>query len=216
LPLTNIAPGEYILRATIHRRSETIAEVLRDVSVRAGDRPVTRAAARVVFDPHDVLGGEMVRGFVAALDARATGGALERAAHAAMAGRWPAIDAAIAAPAANTADGLALHGIAAFARTEYSTAGTAFRAARDAGCTDPALMFLLGWSHAAAGDDRAAITAWRSGVLLNPTIIPPYLALADAYVRLGQPMLARQIVESGLKVVPGSPELSDRLAQLQR
>jgi predicted Zn-dependent protease len=78
------------------------------------------------------------------------------------------------------------------------------------------LVFVLGWSLAAAGDDRSAVTAWRGGVLMNPKVIPPYLALADAYVRLGQPMLARQVLKSGLETVPDSPELQERLAQLQQ
>ncbi len=218
LPLTHVTAGQYIVRATVHRGGDTIAEVLRDVSVQPADlTPVPAAAASTpaVFEPVEVLRGDLARSLIAGVDARASGGALERAAHAANAGRWSAIDPALASPAANTADGLILHGVAAFARADYTSAATAFRAARDAGHMEPALVFVLGWSLAAAGDDRAAITAWRGGVLLNPTIIPPYLALADAYLRLGQPMLARQVVESGLKAVPDSPELHERLAQFQ-
>jgi Flp pilus assembly protein TadD len=215
LPLIHVTPGEYIVRATVHRGGDTIAEVLRDVSVQPADWTPASPAAPALFEPLAVLRGDLARSLIAALDARARGGALERAAHAANAGQWPAIDPALAAPAANSVDGLILRGIAAFARADYTPAATAFRAARDGGCTDPALAFVLGWSLAAAHDDRAAVTAWRSGVLLNPASIPPYLALADAYVRLGQPMLARQVVESGLEAVPGSPELRERLAQLQ-
>lgn len=216
LPLTHVAPGEYIVRATVRRRDESIAEVLRDVSVRAGELPGPPPAAAEPFDPLHVLGGELVNGFIGAIDARANGGPLERAAHAAVMGRWAAIDAALAVPGAETVDGLLLRGIAAFARADYPAAGAAFGEARDAGAADPGLIFVLGWSHAAAGDDRGAITAWRGGLLLNPKLIPPYLALADAYMRLGQPRLARQVLESGLTAVPDSPELLERIAQLGR
>jgi len=214
LPLTHVAPGEYVVRATIRRRDDTIAEVLRDVSVRPGEVP-SAPPAPDLFDPLHVLRGELARGFIGAIDARAKGGPLERAAHAAMTGRWEAIDAALAVPGAETADGLILRGLAAFARADYRTGTAALGAARDSGAPDAGLMFVLGWSHAAAGDERAAITAWRGSVLLNPTLIPPYLALADAYLRLGHPMLARQVLESGLAAVPDSPELIERVAQLR-
>jgi tetratricopeptide (TPR) repeat protein len=106
--------------------------------------------------------------------------------------------------------------LAAFARGDYAFAIGAFRAAQTAGADDPALAFVLGWAHAAAGDDRAAVTAWRSAILGDPALVSSYLALVDAYLRLGQPDLALQVVTSGLRVLPGSPELANRLGQLQR
>ena len=45
--------------------------------------------------------------------------------------------------------------------------------------------------------------------------MPPYLALVDMYVRLGHADLALQVVKSGLRALPGSPELLDRLARLE-
>ena len=123
---------------------------------------------------------------------------------------------ALASTPSGLADGSALRGIAAFARADYATAIAAFRAAQAAGANDPALAFVLGWAHAAAGDDRAAVTAWRSAILKDPALVSSYLALVDAYLRLGQPDLALQVVTSGLRALPGSPELASRMAQLQR
>jgi len=51
-------------------------------------------------------------------------------------------------------------------------------------------------------------------VLGDPTLVSGYLALIDTYVRMGQKDLAMQVVTSGLLALPGSPELTDRLARL--
>ena len=74
---------------------------------------------------------------------------------------------------------------------------------------------MLGWAHAAAGDDKSAITDWRNAVLVDGSLVPSYLALVDAYLRLGQRDLALQVVKSGLTAMPSSPELLDRLARLE-
>jgi hypothetical protein len=74
---------------------------------------------------------------------------------------------------------------------------------------------MLGWAHAAAGDDRAAITAWRNAVLTDAGLVPSYLALIDAYLRLGEPDLALQVAKAGLGVLPDSLELRDRVARLE-
>ena len=74
---------------------------------------------------------------------------------------------------------------------------------------------MLGWAFAANGDDRAAISAWRSSLVGDATLVPSYLALVDAYLRLGQRDLALQVVKSGLTALPSSPELLDRLARLE-
>jgi VWFA-related protein len=189
LPLAEVLPGEYLVRATVRDGAGTVTELLRDVTVRTG----TPTAAPVVtarFDPQTIVRGEVVRRFVDAVTQRAQHGA------------------------AAAADESILRGIAAFARADYSEAATAFREAEAAGATEPALAFILGWSLHAGGDARAAITAWRSATVSDPTHVPSYLALVDGYVKLGQPDLALQVVRSGLRALPDSPELLDRLARL--
>jgi VWFA-related protein len=218
LPLTDIAPGQYLVRATIRQSGDTVAELLRDLTVRAGSGShAVSTSGQTRIDPLAILGGEIARRFLTAIESRARGGALQIAARAAVAGRWPAVETALAAaPAASaSADGMAIRGVAAFARADYGAASAALRAAQERGLKEPALAFVLGWSHAAAGDDRAAITAWRAATLGDATLVPSYLALVDAYLRLGQPELARQVIDSGLRVMPASPELLDRLTRLK-
>jgi hypothetical protein len=218
LPLTNVKPGEYLVRVVVRKGDDTVAELLRDVTVLAGTRPpVIAAAARPArFEPADVLQGEVGRRLLAAINARARGSKIEAAARAAASRNWSAVDVGLATMPPGSADGSALRGIAAFARADYASAIKSFREAQTAGADDPPLAFILGWAHAAAGDDRAAVTAWRSAVLGDPALVSSYLALVDAYLRLGQPDLALQVVTSGLRALPGSPELASRLAQLQK
>jgi VWFA-related protein len=224
LPLTGVAPGEYLVRATVRDNRDTITELLREVTVRAGTRPPAVSESslgsptgrdRSPIQPQNVLQGDVARRLLAAVQARAQGVALQSAARAASAGKWTAVDVALASSASGSADESTLRGIAAFARADYPAAVSAFRAAQSAGASDPALAFMLGWAHAGGGDDPAAITAWRNAVLADPALVPSYLALVDAYVRLGHPDLAMQVVKSGLRALPGSLELLDRLARLE-
>jgi VWFA-related protein len=190
LPLAAIPPGEYLVRATVRDGRGTITELLRDVTVRAGT-PKAATLAPVVparFDPLMVLRGEVSRRFLEPIERRILGSAT---------------------------DELIMRGAAAFAKADYGAASSAFRAAQDSGAADPALAFLLGWALAAGGDDRAAITAWRSAIVSDVTHVPSYLALVDVYSRLGHPELALQVVRSGLRSLPESPELLDRLARLE-
>ena len=76
--------------------------------------------------------------------------------------------------------------------------------------------FFLGWTWTAAGDDRRALSAWRSAVFLDPSLVSAHLALAEAYVRLSQPALAAQALRAGLAAGPDSVEMQAKLAQLER
>jgi VWFA-related protein len=219
LPLAAVPPREYLVRATVRNGRETITELLRDVSVRPGTRPAAAApvAEPAPFDPADVLHGEVARRFVSAIEARAAGTSLEAAARAAARGDWANVDSALAAARSTTVEASALRGLAAFARGRYETAAAAFRDAQSGGARDDAaLMFILGWAHAASGDAPAAVTAWRNAIVGDPTHVPSYLALVDTYSKLGHPELALQVVNSGLRVLPDSPELIDRLALLEK
>jgi VWFA-related protein len=228
LPLAGVTPGRYLVRATVRDSRETVTERLREVTVRPGTRPPVRSALDLAsstgrdlspairIEPLNVLQGDGVRDLVAAIQTRAQGVALKAAARAAVDGKWPGVDIALGSSlSAGSADASTLRGIAAFARADYPTAIAAFRAAQTTGADDPALAFILGWAHAAVGDDRAAVTDWRNAVLGDAAQVPPYLALVDAYVRLGHPDLALQVVKSGLRALPSSPELLDRLARLE-
>ncbi|HEY3158045.1 MAG TPA: hypothetical protein VGJ78_03715, partial [Vicinamibacterales bacterium] len=197
LPLAGVRPGEYLVHATIRDKADTIAELLRDVTVRPGTRPPTAVARGVAarFDPLDVLRGTVAQRLAEAIETRAANAALE--------------------PGVRAADASILRGMAAFAKGDYTAAIAAFGAAQNAGNHDAALLFVLGWAHAAGGDDPAAITAWRNAIVGDPTLVPSYLALIDSYVRLGHPELALQVVKSGLRELPNSPELLDRRARIE-
>jgi tetratricopeptide (TPR) repeat protein len=118
--------------------------------------------------------------------------------------------------ASDAAAAAAARGLAAFGARDYAAAITALTACLDAEPQNAAAGFVLGWAHAAAGDDRAAVSAWRTAVIADSTVVPAYLALIDAYTRLGSPELALQVARSGLKALPDSVELRDRVSRLER
>ncbi len=216
-PLSGIAPGEYLMRATVRDKRDTVTELLRDVTVRAGTRPAPApaAAASTRFDPLAVLHGTVVQHLVEAIETRVKGSALAAAAHAASGRNWSAVVTMLPSPSSAPEDS-ALRGLAAFARADYGAAIAALRDAQRDGAHDAALAFVLGWAHSAAGDDPAAVTAWRNAIVGDAAHVPSYLALIDTYARLGHPELALQVVHSGLRTLPDSPELLDRLARLER
>jgi len=76
------------------------------------------------------------------------------------------------------------------------------------------VAFVLGWVYAANQRDREAIGSWRNATVLEPALVPAYLALADAYLRLSQPALAVQVLRAGLAARPASPELQDKLSKI--
>ena len=110
-------------------------------------------------------------------------------------------------------------GLDRLAAADYSSAIAAFQLS----LADPAqnsleapTALLLGWAYRGAGNDRDAITAWRRAAAADPTMVSVHLALADAYVRLSQPALAVQALRTGLAALPGSRELLDTLARLEK
>jgi len=111
------------------------------------------------------------------------------------------------------------HGTRALERlgaADYPAAIAELKGAVDSDPSDGVAAFLLGWAFHGAGDDRQAISAWRRAAFVDPTLVPAHLALAEIYVRLSQPALAMQALRAGLAALPQSPELLDRLHQLER
>lgn len=196
LPLEGVAPGQYLVRATVRSGRESVAEILRDVIVApAASRatpyaqdPAMTAPAPPAVDPAAVLEGEIARRYVAAIKGRKAG----------------PLDAKV------------LAGFAQFERRDYQSAAATWSQCFEAEPTNAPLAFLLGWAQAGAGDERAAISAWRAAIVADSAVVPAYLALIDAYLRIGQPDLARQVAESGVRALPDSLELRDRLLRLDR
>lgn len=217
VPPGSVAPGEYVARARVRdANGETIAELQRDVEVRAGHAPPQAHAEPngPAASPRDVLTGEIARRWIGAF-ARSTP-EVAKAVEAALKVDWKRAEAAVPTQAKQSPAGLALRGTAFYADGNYAAAADSLKESFDADPKNARTAFVLGWARAAAGDDSGAITAWRNAALLEPSLVPAHLALADIYVKLSQPALAAQALRAGLAAVPESPELKDRLARISR
>jgi tetratricopeptide (TPR) repeat protein len=159
--------------------------------------------------PEALLDGDVVRRYLETVR-RATP-ALARAVDLAAAGSWNRVEE-IAGPDASTAG---VRGLARLSRGEYDAAAALFAAALEHDERSAALAFFLGWAHSARGNLPQAISAWRRTTFVDATLVPAHLALADAYVQLGQRALAIQAVRAGLTALPASPELIDKLSRLE-
>jgi len=199
IPLQGILPGEYVVRATVRGGSETVAELYRDVIVVAGSRPGIASGPAAAteslvgrLDPNAVLGGEVGRRFAADVQRRAARDAGDP----------------FAAPAQA--------GLARFAQRDFQAAATAWKICLGLEAANAPAAFLLGWAHAGAGDDRSAVSAWRAAIVADSLMVPAYLALIDAYLRLGQPDLALAVARTGQLALPKSAELRDRVVRLEK
>lgn len=219
LPLDGAPAGDYVLRATVRAKGETVTELDREVVVLSGPPPpaaAATAAAPAAFEPTDILNGDIAQRLVASLRDRATDPGIRKAAELAATRAWDSVAAALPASAGASMPGRVLGGMASFARRQYADAVTSFQAALELGPTSGVTAFLLGWAHSASGNESAAITAWRAAAVATPTLVSAYLALADAYLRESQPALAIQVLRAGLTAVPKSVELQNKLTEVER
>ena len=121
-------------------------------------------------------------------------------------GEWVTAEPAIAAHANK--------GFDLFTRGDYATSASELEQAFDKSQKSAATAFVLGWAWEGSGDDRRAIGAWRAAAAADPSLVPAHLALADAYLRLGNPSLAVQALKAGLAAQPDSIELKTKLGQI--
>jgi hypothetical protein len=189
LPIEGVATGAYLARATVRSGADTQSQVVREIEVRAGERAASATAAEEaesdVFDPRELVSGDLAREYGARLRIERT-------------------------PAA--AD--ALRGLDRLGASDFAAAIGAFQAALAADPQRAATAFFLGWAFHGAGDDRQAVTAWRRAAYVDPKLLPAHLALAEIYVRMSQPALAVQALRAGLTALPNSVELRERLERL--
>jgi hypothetical protein len=220
MPLDSVAPGSYVAHAVVRAGGEIVGERTRQIDVLAGSAPVpvagTASAPAATWVPMQVIRGDLARKYVATLADRAKGTPAAGAADHAVANRWEQVEAEIRDLADGDAVASALRGLALFVREEYTGAASALQAARTAGLDDALTAFFLGWAHEGAGDRPAALGAWRSAAHLDPSLVSAHLALADGYLRMGQPALAVQALKAGLTTLPSSPELLAKLQQIER
>ncbi len=215
LPLTSVAPGEYLAHAVVTSRGEVVAERTRHVDVLAGAAPVVASAPVAAVSAVEVTRGDLAKRYLADIQTRTQGSVSADAARRAIEGRWEETEVSLRRVTTDTAATHALRGFALFAREDYAGAAAALQ--QSMGLEERALTaFFLGWAQDGAGDARAALSAWRSAAHLDPSLVSAHLALADGYLKLSQPALAVQALRAGLVALPTSVELQSRLQQLDR
>ncbi|MBP1636383.1 MAG: VWFA-related Acidobacterial domain protein [Acidobacteria bacterium] len=216
LPLAGFAPGEYVVRARVSSGREAVTELSRQLRVLAGPPPPAAARVPEAPSPELVLRGDLVRALIASFAGPGAGKEQAAAAGQAAAGAWETVLRTLGPGAAGDPPGAqTLRGLALFGTGRYDDAARALQAVLDSSPREPRVAFVLGWVHALASRETEAVTAWRNAVRQDPAMVPAYLALADAYVRLSHAELAAQVLEEGLRVVPASPELAGKLAEVK-
>ena len=211
LPLAGVAAGRYAVRAAIQAAGTIHSEATREVEITTGPLP-TATEARLqsgTFVPEALLSGDVVRRYLETV--RRAAPTLARAVNLAAAGSWEKVEGVVA-PSASTAG---VRGLARLARRDYDAAAALFATALEQDEQNAVLAFFLGWAHSARGNLPQAISAWRRSTFVDATLVSAHLALADAYAQLGQRALAIQAVRAGLKALPASPELVDKLSRLE-
>jgi VWFA-related protein len=217
IPLSGVPSGEYVARARVRSRGETVAELMRQVEVVSGASPVEAVAPPERVTPKMILGGDLARRFVSSIAQTVSEPSLKAAAAQAQVGAWSNVPALLGpAPGARPAEYDALLGLAQFAGERYNESTASLDAALALQPNSAPTAFILGWAHLNAGRSPEAITAWRNAVRIDPTMTSAYLALADTYVRLSHRELAIQILKSGLAAMPKSLELQGKLDSLER
>ena len=119
-----------------------------------------------------------------------------------------AIARAITGPAAD--------GVSLLKSAKYAEAALALGTAFDANPKSAPVAFVLGWAHRGAGNFTSAVSAFRNAALLDPSMIPAHLALADTYLEMKQPGLAAQALEAGLASQPNAVELKRLLETIKK
>jgi VWFA-related protein len=220
MPLEQVPPGDYIARAVVRSRGEIVGERTRQVEVLAGDAPAVTEdpdSTAGAWTPLDILQGDLARRYLAWLGDRANGTPAAAAVGFATANRWEQVELDLQRSTGPA--GVVLHalkGLALFAREQYPDAAASLRLASAAAPDSALTAVFLGWAHDGAGDSRAALSAWRTAVHLDATLVSAHLALADGYLKIAAPALAVQALRAGLAAVPASTELQSRLLQIER
>lgn len=223
MPLPDVPPGTYVVHATLASDGAVLAERTRFVDVvegTAGPAAVRPSMPPIPptppIAPRAIVEGQLGQAYVAELLQRSAGTPFAGAAEDAARGQWERAEAATqsASPEAGFV-AQALRGLARFVREDFPGAVTAWTAAQRSEPDHALTAFFLGWAHDRSGDTRAALTSWRGAAHLDPLMVSAHLALAEGYLKLQQPALARQALRAGLEAIPDSTELRQRLLQIE-
>jgi VWFA-related protein len=220
IPLDGVSPGDYLARATLRSRGETVTSVVRQFELSAAAPPAATAPSTAVqrITPTLILSGDMARQFVTAIGASAGSNLqLKRAADHAAQGTWPEVSRLLAQPSSSQPFGYqSLRGLALFAGERYDEAAVALEGALLVQPKSAPAAFFLGWVRSLGGKPAEAVTAWRNAILNDPQMISGYLALAEAYKRANHPELMEQVLREGIRLNPASAELKAKLAEVGR
>jgi VWFA-related protein len=184
LPLDSLAPGVYVARARVTDGGDEVTTVTRQVEIVAGSAPPAAVTAAAVNAKNVTAGPIFSR-------ART---------------EWITADPTLAAHARR--------GLDLFAQGNFTAAAPELQTAFNGNQRSAATAFVLGWAWEGTGDSRRAIGAWRGAAAADPTLMSAHLAIADAYVRLGNPALAIQALRAGLAVLPDAVELRTALERI--
>jgi VWFA-related protein len=220
IPVSGLDAGDYVARAVIRSGGEVVSDVRRQLRVIDGPPPARPSDLRPATTPEAPEPREVVNGVAARrlIDAAAhvESPTIRLAAGNALTGRWTDVPKALESIPADNVDAAHLRALARLDARDYAGAAEDLNRQLEADPGNAAVAFLLGWARAGAGNDVGAASAFRTAAWLEPSLVPAHLALADTYLRLGQRALAVQAIEAGLRGLPDSPELKQKLAALKR
>jgi len=219
ISLPGVEPGAYVVHATLVSSGAILAERTRFVDVAGGTagpvaaRPLPAPAPPV--PPREIVEGQLGQALLADLLERSRATPLTSSVEDAARGQWERSEAAVQNAANTDFVAQSVRGLARFVREDFAGAVTAWTHAQSAQPDHALTAFFLGWAHDRAGDTRAALTSWRGAAHLDPLMVSAHLALAEGYLKLQQPALARQALRAGLDALPDSAELRQRLLQIE-
>lgn len=186
VPMMTVPAGEYVARVELRTGAEPLAELRRQVTVIAGTAPPPAA-------PTPVAPSAAAEGSIAIT-----------------------LVAAAAQPTATAAVRQAAAGVSQLKAAQYAEAAATLRAAFELDQANGPISFVLGWALRGTGANVDAVSAFRNAATVAPAMIPAHLALAETYMLMQQPALARQALETGLAAVPNSIELKRMLEMIKK
>jgi VWFA-related protein len=201
LPVSDLAPGKYYLRAEVGARGNTKKMVSRQFRIAPVAPSVTTTAAAIfALAPRSMM-LPVSNSLLAPPFARelAFGDTLERFRRTVAPAARPAFDA----------------GSAAFVKGDNAEAQERFRAAVQpafAGANNMAPLAYLGAVLAASGDDDQAISIWQTALTVGSGLPEVYEWLGQASMRLGRVPQARTAYAEGATKWPADPRFNRALA----
>ena len=210
VPVDHLPPGHYVARASVTRGAEEVVRLYRPFQITGTPLASisTMLAAPRAFARDQLLTSDVVDFFMDVLDlgrpALEATTALIRAGTLQGAGRQ----------AFETGDQMAasfLRGLELFAEGQLGQAATQFESALRIDPQFAPAAFYLGACFAAGGQDGRAATEWRRALLGPDTSLLTYTALADLWIRVGEPLQAIEPLREAVATWPDDDQLRRRL-----